>query len=56
MGCTQPIVALTAAALAEDRERCLAAGCDEYMSKPLEPRRLLALVQALLVRRPVGAT
>ena len=45
-----PIVALTAHAMRGDRERFLAAGCDEYVSKPIETSTFLATVRTLLDR------
>ncbi len=42
-----PIIALTAHAMHEDRQRCLLAGMDEYVSKPIKLRTLLAAIEAV---------
>jgi CheY-like chemotaxis protein len=45
-----PIIALTAKAMPDDQQRCIDAGANDYMAKPLDVEKLLSLVRVWMPR------
>ena len=54
-GYNGPIIALTAHAMREERQKCLSAGCDEFATKPIDRKDLLNKILSLLDERSPGA-
>ncbi len=52
IGNTIPVIAVTSFAMAGDKERLLAAGCDEYIEKPIDPRRVISQLKRVIGEIP----
>jgi CheY-like chemotaxis protein len=47
-GYQRPIIAVTAHTMVGDREKCIAAGCDEYVGKPIDRQKLVDIISRLV--------
>lgn len=51
-----PIIAVTSYAMAGDRDKAIAAGCDGYIEKPIDPQTFVAEISSFLLTPAAGAT
>jgi CheY-like chemotaxis protein len=49
-----PIIAVTASAMVGDRERCLDAGCNDYISKPFQVQTLVEVIKRRMIQSDIG--